>query len=147
MSFCDHVLVAQPCPTLYDPTDCIPPGSSVHGILQARVLEWVAIPFSRWSFWPRDRTPRSPALQADSLPSESPGKPTRLGIFVPRSKNSGVGSPSLLQWTFPTQESNRGLLHCRRILNQLSYEGSPFWLLLPNGEKYTNILYILINHY
>ena len=39
-----------------DSMDCSPPGSSVHGILQARVLEWVAIPFSRRSSWPRDRT-------------------------------------------------------------------------------------------
>ena len=38
-------LVAQLCPTLWDPVDCSPPGSSVHGILQARILEWVAIPF------------------------------------------------------------------------------------------------------
>ena len=38
--------VAQSCPTLCDPVDCSPPGSSVHGILQARVLEWVAISFS-----------------------------------------------------------------------------------------------------
>ena len=41
------VLVAQLCPTLCDPMDCSPPGSSVHGILQARILEWVAVPFSR----------------------------------------------------------------------------------------------------
>ena len=42
-------LVAKLCPTLCDPTDCSPPGSSVHGILQARTLEWVAISFSRGS--------------------------------------------------------------------------------------------------
>ena len=42
--------------TLYDPMDCSQPGSPVHGILQARILEWVAIPFSRGSSWPRDRT-------------------------------------------------------------------------------------------
>jgi len=54
--------------------DCSPPGSSVHGILQARILEWVAIPFSRGSSQPSDRTQVSPALQADSLPSEPPGK-------------------------------------------------------------------------
>ena len=48
--------VAQSCPALCDPVDCGPPGSSVHGILQARVLEWVAIPFSRGSFPSRDRT-------------------------------------------------------------------------------------------
>ena len=44
------VLVAQSCLTLFDPMDCSPPYSSVHGILQARILEWVAIPFSRGSF-------------------------------------------------------------------------------------------------
>ena len=48
--------VAQLCPTLWDPVDCSPPGPSVHGIFQARVLEWVAISFSRRSSWPRDRT-------------------------------------------------------------------------------------------
>ena len=59
--------------------------------------------------------PRSPALQADSLPSEPQGKP----------KITGEGSLSLLQGIFPTQELNRGLLHCRQILYQLSYQGSP----------------------
>ena len=48
--------VAQSCPTLCDPTDCSLPGSSVHGIFQAIVLEWLAISFSRGSSWPRDRT-------------------------------------------------------------------------------------------
>ena len=42
-----YVLVAQPCPTLCDPMDCSPPGSSVRGILQVKILEWAAIPFSR----------------------------------------------------------------------------------------------------
>ena len=46
-------LVAQSCPTLCDPTDCSPPGSSVHGILQARILEWVAFPSSGGSSQPR----------------------------------------------------------------------------------------------
>ena len=58
--------------------------------------------------------PRSPTLQADSLPAEPQGK----------LKDTGVGSLSLLQWIFQTQESNRGLLHCRQILYQLSYQGS-----------------------
>ena len=48
--------VAQSCPTLCDPMDCSPTGSSIHGIFQARVLEWVAISFSRGSSWPRDWT-------------------------------------------------------------------------------------------
>ena len=50
------VLVSQSCLTLCDPMDSSSPGSSVHGILQARILEWVAIPFSRGSSWPRDQT-------------------------------------------------------------------------------------------
>ena len=50
------VLVAKSCWTLCDPIDCNPPGSSVHGILQARILEWVVIPFSRGSSRPRDQT-------------------------------------------------------------------------------------------
>ena len=57
--------------------DCT--GSSVHGILQVRILEWVAISFARASSWPRDQ--RSPAVQADSLPSEPPGKPTIKETF------------------------------------------------------------------
>ena len=58
---------------LCDPIDCGPPGSSVHGILQARILEWVAIPSSRGSSQLRDRTQGSLSLQADSSPSEPPG--------------------------------------------------------------------------
>jgi len=54
---CTHACsVIQSCPTLWDPMDCSPPGSSVHGILQTRILEWVAISSSRGSSWPRDRT-------------------------------------------------------------------------------------------
>ena len=66
--------VAPSCPTLCDPMDYSLPGSSIHGIFQARVLEWVAISFSRGSAWPSNRTWVS-ALQADALLSESPGKP------------------------------------------------------------------------
>ena len=83
--------------------------------------------FSRPEYWSREPfpspgdlpkpgiEPRSSILQADSLPAEPQGKP----------KNSRVGGLSLLQWIFPTQELNRGLLHCRWILYQLSYEESP----------------------
>ena len=76
MSVCLCVLVAQSCPTLCDPMDCNLLGSSVHGILQARTLEWVVIPFSRELPNP-GKKPGSPALQADSLPSEPPGKMPR----------------------------------------------------------------------
>ena len=54
------------------PMDCSPPGSSVHGILQGRILEWAAIPFSR-NLPDPGIEPGSPALQADSLPSEPQG--------------------------------------------------------------------------
>ena len=53
---CVHAKSLQWCPNLCDPMDYSLPGSSVHGILQARILEWVAIPSSRASFWPTDQT-------------------------------------------------------------------------------------------
>ena len=53
---CLYCWVSKSCLTLCDPMDCSPPGFSVHGISQARVLEWVAISFSRGSSWTRDRT-------------------------------------------------------------------------------------------
>ena len=83
-------------------------------ILHARILEWVDMPSSRVSSQPKNK-PRSPALQADSLPSEPPGKP----------KNTGVCSLSLLQGISLTQKLNQGVLHCRQILYQLGYQGSP----------------------
>ena len=86
----------------------------VHGILQAKILEWPA--FLSPGDLPNSGTePRSPALQADSLPAEPQEKP----------KSTGVGGLSLLQQIFPTQKSNWRLLHCRCILYQLSYQGSP----------------------
>jgi len=60
--------------------DCSLPGSSVHGILQARIIEWIAISFSKGSFRPRDQT-RSPTLQADYAPSEPPGSPDWLRML------------------------------------------------------------------
>ena len=72
----------------------------------------IAFPFSRGSSQPRDQT-RSPALQSDSLPAEPQGK----------CKNTEVGGLSLLRQIFLAQEPNRGLLHCRWILSQLSSQG------------------------
>ena len=214
-------LVAQSCTTLCNTADCDLPGSSVHGILQARILEWVAISFSRESSRPRDRTwvfciagryftiwattetptggkegsksrskPDSVSFwsccwndqlrlgsakirawtkglsvsnflgHAPSSPEKQNREQMRLGRFGDEDpdsagfcgssggesssvvsdslrshglyspwnfpgQNTGVGSLSLLQWIFPTQELNWGLLHCRRILYQLSYQGSP----------------------
>ena len=108
------------CLTLCNPRDYSPPGSFVHGALQARILERVAMPSTRGS-----SEPRSPSLQADSILSEPPGKPN----------TSGVGSLSLLQGIFPIQELNWGFLHCRQILYQLSQKASPRileWVAYPS---------------
>ena len=87
------VLVTQLCPecvlTLCNPMDCSPPGSSVYGILQARILEWVVIPFSTGMFLTQGlNTSLLHELQADSLPSETPGK--SQGIFVYNFKKASI---------------------------------------------------------
>ena len=87
--------VAQSCPTLCDPMGC-----TVHGILQARILERVPFPSPGDIPDPGIKS-GSPAFQADSLPAEPQGKP----------QNTGVGSLSLVQQVFLTQELNPGLLH------------------------------------
>ena len=86
----------------------------VHGILQVRILEWVAMPSSRGIFPIQGLNPGLPHCRWIPYQSEPLGKP----------KNTGVGSLALLQGIFLTQESNQGLLHCGRILYQLSYQGS-----------------------
>ena len=118
------VLVAQPCLTVCDPTDCSPPGSSVYGVVQARILEWVAFSFSRGSFQPRDQTQVScvaggfftsdicavlwvvaqlcPIL-CDSMDDSPPGSSVHQDS---PGKSTGVGCHALLQGIFPTQGSN-----------------------------------------
>ena len=97
----------QSCLIFCDPMDCSPPGSSVHGILQARILEWIAIPFSRGSFWPRDWTCVSwgCCTAGRFFITEPPGKPTmdtfyseisvpRYHWWSPYCHPGGVGSSS-----------------------------------------------------
>ena len=101
--------VAPSCPTLCNPMDSM-------SMEFSRPEYWSGLPFPSPGNLPNPGIePRSSALQADSLPAEPAGKP----------KNTGVGSLSLLQGIFPTQEWDQGLLHCRQILYQLSYQGSP----------------------
>ena len=89
---------------------------------------WSGLPFPSPGDLPNPGIkPRSPTLQVDSLPAELQGKP-----------NTGVGSLSLLQRIFPTQESNPGLPHCRWILSQLSHKGSPRileWVAYPFSSR------------
>ena len=97
---------------------------TVHGILQANILEWVAFPFSRRSSLPRDRTQVSHVAE---------------GFFTSwatrKAKNTVLSSLSLLQWIFQTQESNWGLLHCRWILYQLSNQDGPDTPIHDRREK------------
>ena len=116
--------VTKSCLTLCSPIDY-----TVHGILQARILEWVAFPFSRRSSKPRDQTQVSCIASGFFLPAEPQGKP----------KNIGVGSLSLLQLIFLTQESKSGLLIVDSLPTELSgmptfqnLRLSPFSLVIPN---------------
>ena len=71
----------QSCLTLLNLRDCSPSGSSVHGILQARILEWVTMPSSKGFSQPRDQTQVS-HIAADSLASVPPGKPKNTGVVA-----------------------------------------------------------------
>ena len=117
----------------------------LHGLLPARLL-------CAWGFFGQEHLsglpcpppgelpnpgiePRSSTFQVDSLPSESPGKP----------KNTGVGSLSLLQGIFPTQELNWGLLHCRQILYHLSHQESPMFIIIAKIYDLRGILWLFQN--
>ena len=107
--------------------------SESHSVVSNSAAPWTieSMEFSRLEYWSGQPFPSPgalpnpgiepwcPTLQVDSLPAEPPGKP----------KNAGVRSLSL-QWMFPTQESNQGLLYCWHIFYQLSYQGSPARLCL-----------------
>ena len=106
------VKVVQSCPNLCNPIDY-----TVHGILQARILEWAPFAFSRGSFQPRDRT------QVSRI----------AGRFF--NQLSHKGSPRILEWVaYPfwvdlPDSGILGLLHCRWILNRMSYQGSPAYCI------------------
>ena len=111
---------------------CSPPGSPVHGILQARILEWVAISFSRGSSWPRDQTQVSCFLhwQAGSLPLAPPGKPlgnhTMLEITHYLFPDSFCREWGLKEWA---GESSRSHL-LKRTLRSERHISDSFWALL-----------------
>ena len=125
---------------LCDPMDHSLPGSSVRGILRARILEWIAMPSSRVSSWPRDPTCISyisgtgrwalyrqchHSVMSDSLLTPGLQLARLLYPWNSPGKNTGVGSHSLVQGIFPSQGSNLGLLQSRQILYHLSHQGSP----------------------
>ena len=112
------VLVAQSCPTLCDPMDCSPPGSSVHEIFQARILEWVTISFCRGSSQPRDRTQVSCTTGrffTDWATREAPAMPETQEMWV-RSlgqkdalEKEMATHSSILAWKIPWTEEPGGL--------------------------------------
>ena len=89
-----HAKLLQSCPTLCDPIDCSSPGSSVHGILQARILGWVAMSSSRGSSRPRDGTCVSyVSRQVGSLPLVLPGKLYTMVETKQSLSREGTGTP------------------------------------------------------
>ena len=97
--------VTQSCLTLCDPMDCSPPGSSARGILQARILEGVAVLSSRGSSQPRN-DPASPALPMDSLLLSPEGSPTKTylatGHFILQNSSPSKGKAPVQNQLFPT---------------------------------------------
>ena len=116
--------VTQSCLTLCDPVDC-----TVHGILQARTRDWVAVPSSRGSSRPRDRT------QVSHIAGR-----VFTSWATREAQEYWSGSLSLLQGIFPIhyELSNRGLLHCTWFLSQMSHRGSPpsgrGWMIISDWQ-------------
>ena len=140
--------VAQSCPTLCDPMDCSLPGSSVHGIFQAIVLEWIAISFSRgiskleWLcrvILNEDKRAGSLHIHDGAISENesevaqsclTPSNP--MDCSLPGSSAHGIFQARILKWVaisspgiISTQGSNPGLPHCRETLYHLSHQGSP----------------------
>ena len=125
--------VAQVCPTLCNSMDCSPPGSSV-AILQARIIEWIAMPSSRGCSQPRNWTQVS-HVTGRFFNSEPSGKP----------KNTGVGSLSILHGISLTQELNWCLFPCKQILYQRSHQRSPEVIILSEVSQTEKGKYCMIS--
>ena len=141
-----EVLATWLCHTLCYPMDYSLPGSSVHGTIQTKILEWVAISFARGSSQPRDQTRvfhiagrlftvwatrgickwqmKVKVKVTQSGPTLCDPKDYTVHGNSP-GQNTGVSSPSLLQGIFPTQGLNPGLPHCRQIFLPAGPQGKP----------------------
>ena len=114
--------VAQSCPTLCNPMDCSLPGSSLHGVLQARILEWVAISFSRGSSWPRDRT--------------------RVSCIADRCFNLWATreTPEYIMWNARLDDAQTGAKIAQKNINNLKYADDT--TLMAEGEEELKSLWI-----
>ena len=137
--------MARSCPALCDPMDCIPPGSYVHGILQARILEWVVIPFSRGSFQPRGWTQVS-CTAGRFFTVWPPGKPFFFSCkmsgqicahFFPMgylSLDEFVGVSFISQiWVFLSDKYMATVILCACVFYSL--EGAFWWTEILNINK------------
>ena len=130
-------LVTQSCLTLCDPMDCSPPGSSVHGILQAKILEWVAMPFSRGSSQPRDRTQVSCFGRWVPYRLSHQGRPpsvltlhhTPLRVQLRAAKSGEVN------WAHFTLFCLVPLGFCTECIDYLCTNLLTFWIALPNVSE------------
>ena len=136
LTLCACVQWLQSCPTLCKPVDCSPPGSSIRRILQARILEWVAMPSSRVSSWPTDRTQRSKThllhllhWQESSLPLEGNGNP--LSVLAWRIP--GTGEPGGL----PSMGSHRVGHDWRNLAAAAAPSGKPMYVYTINYSPKT----------
>ena len=118
-------LVGQSCPTLCDPVNCSPLGSSDHGDSPGRNSGVGCHASSRGSSKPRDGSQVSRIYRLSRQGSPWKSLSCVDSLWHSPGKNTGVGSYFLLQGIVPTQRWNPGLLRCRRILDRLSRQGSP----------------------
>ena len=134
-----HAHLLPSCPTLSDPMDCSLPGSSVHGILKVRILEWVAIPSSRRSSWPRDGTCVSciSCIAGEFFTAEPPGKspssPYQLSVATHANCQRSSNSLSLSTHIFVPLACPRHPSRAPRhsVLISLTETGCHWWSLLP----------------
>ena len=129
--------VAQSCLTLCNPMDCSPPGSSVHGILQARIVEWVAISYSRGSSQPRERTCIS--CLAGGFFTIEPAQKPHLEAHYPRYSLKTILSISepvsaVTLWKLPCEwlPGNMTSQHLTKSITGVSFPTSPAWCPYPS---------------
>ena len=140
----------QSCPTLCDPMDCSPPGSSVHGISQARILEWVVISFSKGSSQPRDQTCIS-CLACRFFTTEPPGKPLNgllvskteflcfLKLWAPRFRRLEQEDSHWIRTRKP--ESSSPVCHSQAVWTQARSLFNESWTCL-SKKKYNSINFL-----
>ena len=118
--------------------DYSPPAFSVHGILHTRILEWVPLPFSKGSFWPRIE-PGSLALQADSLPPEAPGSPLYTVLYVKYTKAQQLIEDAHMWQPTPDMWTNSRDWTCEPMFQSLKFT---IWRFICRGLTVCTVGYL-----